>query len=113
MNLVFVIGGSSQGKTEYAKREYPGYFLVDDLELLIRQCLEEENSVDDMLDMLLKDLKAKDSVIVCTEVGYGLVPMDAFERMYRETVGRAGQRIAKAADKVIRICCGIGTAIKG
>ena len=30
----------------------------------------------------------RDLVIVCDEIGCGLVPVDAFEREYREAVGR-------------------------
>ena len=51
-------------------------------------------------------------VIVCTEIGYGLVPVDAFDRAYRETVGRICTVIAGKAAAVDRIVCGINTRIK-
>ena len=37
------------------------------------------------------------------EVGYGLVPVDAFERQYREAVGRICTNLAACADRVDRV----------
>ena len=50
--------------------------------------------------------------IICDEVGNGIVPMDAFEREYRERLGRFLIEVAKRADRVERIMCGIGQRIK-
>ena len=46
------------------------------------------------------------------ELGYGVVPTDSFDRAYREKTGRVCCRIAKEADEVHRVVCGIGTVIK-
>ena len=46
------------------------------------------------------------------EVGGGIVPVDPEDRIYRELVGRAGQRLAKEAEQVHRVLCGIGVRIK-
>lgn len=51
-------------------------------------------------------------LIVSDEVGYGVVPIDAFERRYRETVGRVCTELAAASSRVHRVICGIGTVIK-
>ena len=51
-------------------------------------------------------------IVVTAEVGYGLVPVDAFERQYREAVGRICTNLAACADRVDRVQCGIGTRIK-
>ena len=50
--------------------------------------------------------------LVSQEVGYGVVPMDAFDRKYREAVGRVCTDLASKSKKVIRVVCGIGTVIK-
>ena len=50
--------------------------------------------------------------IVCNELGNGVVPMEAFDRRYRETVGRICCNIAKQAEEVIRIVCGIPIVLK-
>ena len=54
-----------------------------------------------------------DLVIVTNELGYGVVPVDAFDRQYREDVSRLCCELAAASDQVWRVCCGIGTCIKG
>lgn len=54
----------------------------------------------------------QEAVILCNELGCGLVPMDAFDRRYREMVGRIQCEIAKRANSVYRVYCGIGVKIK-
>lgn len=51
-------------------------------------------------------------VIISDEVGNGIVPMEAFEREYREKTGRLQIQLAKEADEVVRVVCGIGQRIK-
>ena len=51
-------------------------------------------------------------VLVSDEVGYGVVPVDAFDRAYRERVGRICTELASYSKKVVRVVCGIGMVIK-
>lgn len=51
-------------------------------------------------------------VIVSDEIGYGLVPVDAFERAYREQVGRVCTALAGFSEEVVRVVMGIGNHIK-
>ena len=53
-----------------------------------------------------------DITIISTEIGYGVVPMDKGDRELRETVGRTCCYIAKKADEVVRVVCGVGNRIK-
>ena len=53
-----------------------------------------------------------DIVLISNELGYGVVPVDAFDRKYREAVGRICTKMAAAAKRVVRVTCGIGTVIK-
>ena len=53
-----------------------------------------------------------DCILICDEIGNGIVPVDAFERMYREQVGRILIEVAKRADRVERVICGLGQRIK-
>ena len=46
------------------------------------------------------------------EIGCGIVPIEAFERDYRETDGRVCQRIAAYSEEVHRVICGLGMRIK-
>ena len=50
--------------------------------------------------------------VLSLEVFYGVVPMDAFDRKYREAVGRVCTGLAAKCSKVTRVVCGIGTVIK-
>lgn len=51
--------------------------------------------------------------MICNEVGCGLVPVDPAEREARERTGRLCIQLAQKADRVVRVVCGVGTAIKG
>ena len=53
-----------------------------------------------------------DCVIISDEVGNGIVPVDPFEREYRERLGRMLIEIASRAERVERVICGIGQRIK-
>ena len=57
--------------------------------------------------------KNPDIVIVSTEIGYGLVPIDAFDREYREQTGRVCTQLAELSSRVDRVVCGIGVTLKG
>lgn len=119
---ILLIGGAYQGKFDYACRTFhltESDFLphadvhqpqawaqakaVNDLHLLLR-----DSSVDPK--MLLPLLKGK--VIICDEIGGGIVPADAEARAWRETVGRLCCDIAEFADHIERIYMGMSTLIK-
>lgn len=48
-------------------------------------------------------------VVVCCEVGQGVVPIDAGERAWRELVGRTCAELAARSERVVRLVCGIPT----
>ena len=51
-------------------------------------------------------------IVLCDEVGSGVVPIDREERIWRETVGRLCCRMAEEADEVYRVFCGIPMRLK-
>ena len=53
-----------------------------------------------------------DRILVTDEIGYGIVPIDPFEREYREETGRICCLLAEKSEEVWRVCCGIGTQLK-
>ena len=53
-----------------------------------------------------------EAVIAANEVGAGVVPLRAEDRLFREAVGRALCVIAQEAEQVTRCVCGIGVRIK-
>ena len=64
------------------------------------------------LEALAAEL-AEHEVVIATEVGGGVVPTDPAERAAREAAGRLNCLLAKRADRVIRVFCGIPTVLKG
>ena len=66
-----------------------------------------------VIDQLADELAADYDVAAATEIGGGIVPMDAGERRAREAAGRLACLLAARADTVIEMFCGIPTVLKG
>lgn len=117
--MMLLIGGAGQGKLAYAL-EKTGYGSsdvahdpVEALEKPIFSGLETwvRAHPDGNLDELLA--ANPDVIILCNEVGCGVVPIDPAERAWRESVGRLCCRLAERAERVERIFCGLGMVLKG
>ncbi|MEA4972815.1 MAG: bifunctional adenosylcobinamide kinase/adenosylcobinamide-phosphate guanylyltransferase [Candidatus Metalachnospira sp.] len=121
------IGGFAQGKLNYAtaKNNINKVDIVDaeysDFnELINARCIYrlhewiknvlDESMVNELADRLISE--NPNAVIICDEVGYGVVPIDKNERVYRELVGRCLIKLANSSDEVERVVCGIGIKIK-
>ncbi|HIX64292.1 MAG TPA: bifunctional adenosylcobinamide kinase/adenosylcobinamide-phosphate guanylyltransferase [Candidatus Mediterraneibacter colneyensis] len=126
-HMVIVTGGAYQGKYRYAGQiasegtEWADGALcpldrigscgaIDHFHLFIRRWMQSGRSPKDLTDQILRE--NRDLLIVCDEVGCGLVPTDAFEREYREAAGRICTELAKHADEVHRVTCGAGVRIR-
>ena len=70
-----------------------------------------QNLTPDALGSIAKEY-AKADVVLMTEVGSGLVPVDPDERAAREAAGRLSCLLAKEADEVYRVLCGIAKRLK-
>ena len=124
--MKFITGGAYQGKLDYARKLYPGAEwadgarcslkellscgAVDHFHLFVRRWLQEGKTPQELIRAILD--KNRGLVIVCDEIGCGLVPVSAFEREYREAVGRICTELVKHADEVYRVTCGIGKRIR-
>lgn len=53
-----------------------------------------------------------DIIVICDEVGCGVVPVDREERAWRESVGRLCCWMAERAESVERVFCGLGMRLK-
>lgn len=51
--------------------------------------------------------------VVSPECGLGLVPMHPVSRAYRDALGLANQRLARACDGVVFVACGLPLVLKG
>lgn len=130
--MILVIGGSCQGKLAFAEallkeKEKGGVLRIADgrrdtpnaamdadiiyhMELYIRRLLEEKKNPEEFVKRLL--LENDGAVVIADEIGSGIVPVDAFEREYRERDGQICQGLAAASSPVYRVLCGIGVKIK-
>lgn len=66
------------------------------------------------LDALIEQAKANQgtTVFVTNEVGSGIVPGEHLSREYRDIAGIANQWMARAADEVYLVVCGLAVNIK-
>lgn len=132
--MKLVIGGRTQGKLNYVLQHmtdenyqiYDGVFpdegelfnltkknewlIVNRFHKWVNKELKENRNPEEELEAFLK--KGVRFVIISDEIGNGIVPVDAFERDYRERTGRMLITLASQADEVVRVICGIGQKIK-
>lgn len=125
--MIFVIGSASQGKTEFVSKTFgiqesdildaektdartlKQAKAIKHLERLIYHFMKEDK---DALSFIKELIEVNPNlIIISNEIGSGLVPIDAFDRAYREAVGRICCQVAKCASQVYRIHCGIGLKI--
>lgn len=125
--MILVIGGANQGKKRYVRETFQakrwcsgGDCSLEELcqteaaehfELFLRRELKAGREPESAAREVLR--RNPDVILVSDEIGCGLVPVDAFEREYRECVGRVMTGLAKEADAVHRVICGIGTVLRG
>lgn len=121
-----IIGGAHQGKLKLAKQMYPDIKWLDG-----KVCGEKEifycGGISRFHEYIAGRLRKgadlsgfperlyaenPDIVIVTDEIGYGIVPVDQFQRRYREATGRICTELASRSEEVYRIICGIGMRIK-
>ncbi len=108
--MIFITGPLYSGKREYARlllgctREELAQCAVWDVQELAAGCGD--------LAALAQQL-ARNEVVIATEVGSGVVPVDKNERAAREAAGRLGCLLAQRADAVVRVFCGIPVYLKG
>lgn len=115
--MVLFIGGATQGKSEYVRENYTDCAIIDNLNSLIRDLLNEGKSEDEIIELVMDDINLKEEhdeevVVISDEIGNGIVPIDKKEREFRDIVGHTQICIAKKADKVFRVMCGIPVQIK-
>ena len=52
------------------------------------------------------------TILICDELGNGIVPLEKMERIWREQTGRLMIELAGQAERVERILCGLGQRLK-
>ena len=135
--MILIFGGAYQGKLDYAKENFDIKTVCDcgvpetveggasdfagrepdfskdavcALEKFVLKCVRDGVEAADYF----KENKEKwqDKVLILTDVSQGIVPMDAELRAFREMNGRLMLYLAREAEQVIRVFCGIGKKVK-
>ena len=101
--MIFITGALYSGKRTYAKK-LGGRQIADVQDL----AADAQN-----LTTLADELAARYDVVIATEIGGGIVPLEAEQRQTREAAGRLACLLAARADTVIEMFCGIATVLKG
>lgn len=125
--MILIIGGAYQGKLEYAKNEYlltdgdvffcenvtyidTSKHIVYELEKLIFNRMKSGLESEKYIASLKSELDG--AIIIVNDISCGVVPIDADVREWRECVGRVCAMLARSAERVIRIFCGLPQVIK-
>ena len=100
--------------------------LVDCLTLWINNLIYEaeqnqtsitENDMCDLCEKIIAECQTMSTdmkiIFVINEVGFGIVPQNKLARLFRDLTGRCSQTIAKKADNVFLISCGLPLQLKG
>ncbi len=107
--MIFLTGPLYSGKREYACRllncrpEELAEHAVWDVQDLAASCAD--------LEALAEKLSRRE-IVIATEVGGGVVPVDPEERAAREAAGRLSILLAQRAEKVVRVFCGLPVILK-
>ncbi|TQR18063.1 bifunctional adenosylcobinamide kinase/adenosylcobinamide-phosphate guanylyltransferase [Psychrobacillus soli] len=125
MHVIF--GGAFNGKRAYVEQFVQGrnvQWLNAETDTLVLSPQTDvvvifgvENLLEPKSAELLEMLELWDEqaevVIIATEIGRGIVPMEASRRKLRDDVGRFYQQLFTKAESITRIWYGIAQTIKG
>ena len=117
--MIYIFGPYAAGKREYVREAF-GYTEADfstkaedNCRVLYdaQQLASKVGNRPEELEKLAEQLCRKE-VVIATETGCGVVPIDAAEREAREAAGRLSILLAKRAQKVIRVWCGLPESLR-
>ncbi len=114
--MILIIGALASGKLDYARSLG---FSDDEIADAV---LDERPVLNNLQDLVFADPAGSDAlypallekqVVICNEVGSGVIPISYQERAGREATGRLCIRLAQEARQVVRLVCGLPSVIKG
>ncbi|ADY57169.1 cobalbumin biosynthesis protein [Syntrophobotulus glycolicus DSM 8271] len=125
--MILILGGRYQGKTAYALKNYGsgtvvfdlagqeitgmyGAGIIVNLQEGVRQLIRMDIRPEEYFRDNLAKLAGK--ILVGTEIGCGIVPVEKADRAWRDETGRVYQLLAANAQKVERVWAGIPVTLK-
>lgn len=125
--MILIFGGAYNGKLEFVKRKYKlnsdDIFycrnnvleyekkVICGLHIFIKECLLNNLNPLDILEENIN--KLEDKIIICDEIGSGIVPIEKIDRIWREETGKALQYLIGKSDYIYRIFFGIEEELGG
>lgn len=116
LDLSRIAAGKQMPENQMPEKQLTGHspagsqVIVNHLQRYIWERLQHGNDPEAAIMAFL--VEYPDCIVICDEIGNGIVPMEAEERIYRERTGRILEQLAAQADEVVRVVCGIGLKIK-
>ena len=108
--MIFVTGPLFSGKRDYIQttlglstEEFAAKAVWDAEQLAV-----QSNDLEALADEL-----AQKEIVIASEIGGGIVPIDPAERECREVAGRLSCLLARRAETVVRVVCGLPQVLKG
>ncbi len=112
--MIFVTGGESSGRRTFVRGlgysdNQISHGVLDERPVVFRaELLTADDSPEELAELL-----AGKEVVICTELGCGIVPLDPSRRRAREAAGRLSILLARRAEAVVRLVCGVPMVLKG
>ena len=124
--MVLITGGAYQGKLDHARTAYGAKDsdifscsgteidfsrrCVDHIEAFVLACVRA--GIDPTSYFEAHADTWRDSILICEDIGSGVVPVGADMRAWREETGRLCRFLARRAERVTRIFCGLEQRLK-
>jgi len=123
-----ILGGRYMGKRAYAESLYKnfdfiydlascepeiiknGFNLILNLQAGTKKLLLKNINIIEFFEAKLEFLRS--SVLIGDEISGGIIPIDKFERQWRDETGRLYQFLAKEADIADRVLAGLPLRLK-
>lgn len=120
--MILIIGGAYQGKLSYARERFElkeseiyncGQADIDFRNRCVCGIEEYVWHHPDALEFFREHREEwRDSILICRDLSCGVVPMERENRAWRQNTGRLCQYLAREAEEVVRIFCGLEHRLK-
>lgn len=108
--MILIIGGREAGKRQFAASL--GYAPGDMTPDPGNQTAPVLYGLEGLEPLPPLGALLKRQVVICDEIGCGVIPLDRHDRDRRDAVGRLCCALAQKAEAVYRVSCGLGMRLK-